>query len=64
MTDQIEITGRSAESTTHFYMDCAGYWMAGDGAVALTREQIEDFLVDKLVERGEIADSDARKLPR
>ena len=35
--------------------------MAGVGAVALTQEQIEDF-VSKLVERGEIADGDARKL--
>lgn len=35
--------------------------MAGIGAVVLTQEQIEDF-VDKLVERGEIADGDARNL--
>lgn len=35
--------------------------MAGIGAVVLTQEQIEDF-VSKLVERGEIADGDARKL--
>ena len=35
--------------------------MAGVGAVALTQEQMEEF-VGKLVERGEIADGDARKL--
>ncbi len=35
--------------------------MASIGAVALTQEQIEEF-VGKLVERGEIADGDARKL--
>jgi poly(hydroxyalkanoate) granule-associated protein len=35
--------------------------MAGIGVVVLTQEQIEDF-VNRLVERGEIADGDARNL--
>ena len=35
--------------------------MAGIGAVALAQEEIEEF-VNKLVERGEIADKDGRKL--
>jgi poly(hydroxyalkanoate) granule-associated protein len=37
--------------------------LAGMGAVALAQDEIEEF-VDKLVERGEIADKDGRKLVR
>ncbi|HEX7974587.1 MAG TPA: phasin family protein [Anaerolineales bacterium] len=37
--------------------------LAGIGAVALAQDEIEDF-VDKLVERGEIAEKDGRKLVR
>ncbi|HSR32575.1 MAG TPA: phasin family protein [Anaerolineae bacterium] len=37
--------------------------LAGIGAVVLTQEQIESF-VNKLVERGEIAEKDGRKLVR
>ncbi len=61
MTDQIEITEEVTESTNTFLYGLRRVLMAGIGAVALTQEQIEDFL-DKLVERGEIADGDARKL--
>jgi poly(hydroxyalkanoate) granule-associated protein len=35
--------------------------LAGIGAVALTQETIEDF-VNRLIERGEIAEKDGRKL--
>lgn len=35
--------------------------LAGIGAVALAQDEIEDF-VNKLVERGEIAETDGRKL--
>jgi poly(hydroxyalkanoate) granule-associated protein len=35
--------------------------LAGIGAVALAQEEIEDF-VNRLVERGEIAEKDGRKL--
>ncbi len=35
--------------------------LAGIGAVALAQEEVEDF-VNKLVERGEIAEKDGRKL--
>ena len=35
--------------------------LAGMGAVALAQEEAEDF-VNRLVERGEIAEKDARKL--
>lgn len=37
--------------------------LASIGAVALGKEEIEDF-VDKLIERGEIAEKDGRKLVR
>jgi poly(hydroxyalkanoate) granule-associated protein len=37
--------------------------LAGVGAVALTKDEVEDF-VGKLVERGEIAQEDGRKLVR
>ncbi len=37
--------------------------MAAVGAVALTQDEIEKF-VDKLVERGEIAEKDGKKLVR
>ncbi len=35
--------------------------LAGIGALALTKDEIEDIL-DRLVERGELAEKDARKL--
>jgi poly(hydroxyalkanoate) granule-associated protein len=37
--------------------------LAAIGAIALTQEEIEKF-VDRLVERGEIAEKDGRKLVR
>ena len=37
--------------------------LAGIGAVALAQDEVEDF-VNRLVERGEIAEKDARKLIR
>ncbi len=37
--------------------------LAGIGAIALTQDEIEKF-VDKLVERGEIAEKDGKKLVR
>ncbi len=61
MTDQIEFTEEHTETANTFLSGVRRVLMAGIGAVALTQEQIEDF-VSKLVERGEIADGDARKL--
>lgn len=62
MTDQIEMAEDVADlSNNTFLSGLRRVLMAGIGAVALTQEQIEDF-VSKLVERGEIADGDARKL--
>lgn len=37
--------------------------LAGIGAVALAQDEVEDF-VDRLVERGEIAEKDGKKLVR
>lgn len=37
--------------------------LAGFGAVALAQEEVEDF-VNRLVERGEIAEKDGKKLVR
>lgn len=61
MTNHDEITDEMTESSNTLLSGLRRVLMAGIGAVALTQEQIEDF-VGKLVERGEIADGDARKL--
>ena len=64
MTDHIEIEEEQTDLTELPNTLLGGLrrvLMAGVGAVVLTQEQIEDF-VGKLVERGEIADGDARKL--
>ena len=63
MTDHIEIEEEQTDLTELPNTLLGGLrrvLMAGVGAVVLTQEQIEDF-VGKLVERGEIADGDARK---
>ncbi len=60
-TEIAEIEEGAAESGNALLSGLRRVLMAGVGAVALTQEQIEDF-VGKLVERGEIADGDARKL--
>ncbi len=59
--EQTEIEEGMVESSNALLNGLRRVLMAGVGAVALTQEQIEDF-VGKLVERGEIADGDARKL--
>lgn len=61
MTNQAELSEETAEASNAMLSGLRRVLMAGVGAVALTQEQIEDF-VGKLVERGEIADGDARKL--
>ena len=57
MTNQAEISEETAEAGNALLSGLRRVLMAGVGAVALTQEQIEDF-VGKLVERGEIADGD------
>ena len=62
MANQVEFTDDSVESSNSLLNSLRRILMAGIGAVALTQEQIEDF-VGKLVERGEIADGDAPHTP-
>ncbi|RMG91923.1 MAG: poly(hydroxyalkanoate) granule-associated protein [Chloroflexi bacterium] len=50
-----------AEESNSFLSGVRRVLLAGVGAVALAQEEIEDF-VNKLVERGEIAEKDGRKL--
>ncbi|MEZ4515840.1 MAG: phasin family protein [Chloroflexota bacterium] len=59
--DQIEITEESSDSSNALLGSLRRVLMAGIGAFVLAQEEIEDFL-GKLVDRGEIADTDARKL--
>jgi len=63
MKDEIEIREDVdlTESTNTLLSGLRRVLLAAIGAVVLTQEQIEDF-VGKLVERGEIADGDARNL--
>ena len=61
MTDQMETSEAVSDSGNAMLSGLRRVLMAGVGAVALTQEQIEEF-VGRLVERGEIADGDARKL--
>lgn len=52
-----------AEERNRFFEVSRRVLLAGIGAVALAQDEIEDF-VNRLVERGEIAERDARKLLR
>jgi poly(hydroxyalkanoate) granule-associated protein len=64
MTDEIHMTEEPtelAEAANPLLASLRRILMAGIGALALTQEQIEDF-VGKLVERGQIAEGDARNL--
>ena len=51
----------TAEKATPLFETVHRVLLAGVGAVALTTDEIQDF-VDRLVERGEIAERDGRKL--
>jgi polyhydroxyalkanoate synthesis regulator phasin len=51
------------EERSRFFQTARKVVLAGIGAVALAQDEIEDF-VNRLVERGEIAEKDARKLMR
>lgn len=61
MADETDIHDESIESPSPLLGGLRRVLMAGIGAVALAQEETEDF-VNKMVERGEIADGDARKL--
>ena len=58
-TEAMEETGEQA--ATGMVAAVRRVLMAGVGVVALTKDEIEDF-VGKLIERGEIAEQDGRRL--
>lgn len=62
MTEKIEILEEeTTEDRNSFVGGVRRVLMAGIGAFALAQEEVEDF-VNKLIERGEIAEKDGRKL--
>lgn len=63
MTEEVEVTEELLEENGHNPMleMARKVLLAGIGAVALTQEEVEKF-VNKLIERGEIAEKDGRKL--
>lgn len=60
---QEEIQTNGKEEANLFLEALHKVLLASIGAVALAQEEIEDF-VNKLVERGEVAEKDGRKLVR
>ena len=68
MTEEVEVkvhevVENGKEATNSFIDLLRKMMLAGVGAVAMTRDESEQF-VNKLVERGEIAQKDAEKLLR
>ncbi len=63
MTEEVEVTEELLEENGHNPMleMARKVLLASIGAVALTQEEIEKF-VNKLIDRGEIAEKDGRKL--
>lgn len=61
MAEEIKITEEETTEGNTFLAGVRRVLMAGVGAVALAQEEAEDF-VNNLVERGEIAEKDGRKL--
>jgi polyhydroxyalkanoate synthesis regulator phasin len=59
---EVVVEEPAEEAERHPLLDMARkVLMAGMGAVALAQEEVEEF-VNKLVERGEIAEKDGKKL--
>lgn len=56
-----EIEEMEEEARNRFFETARKVLLASIGAVALAQDEVEDF-VNRLVERGEIAEKDARKL--
>lgn len=61
MAEEIEIMEEETAERNAFLAGVRRVLMAGVGAMALAQEEAEDF-VNKLVEKGEIAEKDGRKL--
>lgn len=59
--EEIDINDDSFENSNALMGSLRRVLMASIGAFVLAQEEVEDFL-SKLVDRGEIADADARKL--
>ena len=59
--EQIEEPTNGKEERSPLLEAARKVLLAGIGAVALAQEEIEDF-VNKLIERGEIAEKDGKKL--
>lgn len=57
----VEETKNGKEEHGQLFEAARRVLLAGIGAVALAQDEVEDF-VDRLVERGEIAEKDGRKL--
>lgn len=58
-----EIPAEEQEAQGHFTQVLHKVLLASIGAVALAQEEIDDFM-NKLIERGEIAEKDGRKMVR
>ncbi len=58
-----EVEQMEEEERNRFFQAARKVVLAGVGAFALAQDELEDF-VNRLVERGEIAEKDARKLLR
>jgi poly(hydroxyalkanoate) granule-associated protein len=61
MADQVDMQTEANEASNSLLSGLRRILMASIGAVVLAQEEIEEF-INKMVERGEIADGDARKL--
>jgi poly(hydroxyalkanoate) granule-associated protein len=61
MVDQFDTQTEPNESSNSLLSGLRRILMASIGAVVLAQEEIEEF-INKMVERGEIADGDARNL--
>ena len=60
---KVEVQEAEASEESRFYQLARKVLLAGLGAVAMTQEEMERF-VAKLVERGELAEQDGKKLVR
>ena len=58
-----ESRGKGEKEHNPFYEASRKVLLASIGAVAVAQEELEDF-IDKLIERGEIAEKDGQKLIR
>lgn len=61
--EEVTVVENGAEERNALLEAARKVLMAGIGAVALAQDEVEDF-VTRLVERGEIAEKDGRKLVR